>query len=96
MVAPMRHTWPLLLALAACSPDARQIVDAKKADAPVDVPVDGAGSGSNMAAMEPSPHDYGLELVVVVASMVVVVGPVRSSRRRREHDDDGDDATRGT
>ena len=81
----MRHTWLLIVALAACSPNPRVPVDAKKIDAPVDAPPDGAGSGSNVAAMEPSPHDYGLELVVVVASMVVVVGPV--SRRRREHDD---------
>ncbi len=81
MVTPMRLTWLLIVVLAACSPNPREVVDAKQ----VDAPVDGAGSGSNVAAMEPSPHDYGLELVVVVASMVVVVGPV--SRRRRDDDD---------
>ena len=87
MVAAMRHTWLLIVALAAagCGSDGRQVVDAKVDSKQIDAPPDGAGSGSNVAAMEPSPHDYGLELVVVVASMVVVVGPV--SRRRRDQDD---------
>jgi hypothetical protein len=52
-------------------------------DASVDAPTDGMGSGSNMAALEPSPRDGNLELVVVAASLVVVLGPASASRRRR-------------
>jgi hypothetical protein len=43
----------------------------------------GSGSGSDDMAMEPSPHDRNLELVVVASSLIVAVGPVVGSRRRR-------------
>jgi hypothetical protein len=89
----MQRAWLLIVALAACSPGGRQIVDAK-VDGPVDASHDAAGSGSDVAsASEPSPHDYGLELTVLATSMAVVVVPVRASRRRRQDDDD---ATRRT
>ena len=83
----MRRLLLIAVLAAGCGSNGRDIVDAKKIDAPVDAPPDGAGSGSNVAAtLEPSPRDHGLEVIVVVASMVVVVGPV--SRRRRKHGDD--------
>jgi hypothetical protein len=66
----------------ACSDDTQEhlITDGP----PKDAPSDGPGSGSDeMAALEPSPHDRNLELVVIASSLVVAVGPVVGSRRRR-------------
>jgi hypothetical protein len=86
----MRRTW-LLIAVMAAAVAAACGDDGHAPDArPIDAPADSAGSGSNVAMMEPSPPDHGLELMVMVASMVVVVAPVRA-RRRRE-----DDAARRT
>lgn len=67
----------------ACDGDnSSRITDA----APIDAPADATGSGSgsdDMAALEPSPKDRNLDLVVVASSLLVVVGPVVGSRRRR-------------
>ena len=52
-------------------------------DAAVDAPPDGAGSGSDAMALEPSPRDGNLELVVIGASVLVVLGPASAMRRRR-------------
>ena len=67
--------------IVACGTEGHQALDAQ---ARVDPRVDtGSGSGSDEMAMEPSPHDRNLELVVVASSLIVAVGPVIGSRRRR-------------
>ncbi|MDB4957373.1 MAG: hypothetical protein JWO36_4942 [Myxococcales bacterium] len=79
----------MVVLTAACGPDSRNGADARTVDAPsdasTDAPVDAAGSGSAAAiAMEASPHDLNLELMVVALGMIIAVGPVRGSQRRRD------------
>ncbi|HEY5924721.1 MAG TPA: hypothetical protein VIV11_23740 [Kofleriaceae bacterium] len=75
----------LLLFFAGCGLDT---IEHSGTDAAVDAPIDGMGSGSNMAAYEPSPRDGNLELVVIAASVVVVLGPASAMRRRRRAKDE--------
>ena len=64
---------------AACSPDRPAAPDATTDAAP-----DGAGSGSAAAfAMEASPKDTHLELMVAGLCLVIVAGPIRGSQRQR-------------
>ena len=91
-IVPMHRTWLLIaapivaLAAGACGSDDHHLPDARPVDAAHSVDAAGSGSNAVASAMETSPRDHGLELMVVVTSLVVVVGPVR--RRRRRDDDD--------
>jgi hypothetical protein len=72
--------------IVACGTEHERIPDAQvQIDAPGVELGSGSGSGSDEMAMEPSPHDRNLELVVVASSLIVAVGPVIGSRRRRRH-----------
>lgn len=82
----LRSALLMMVLTVACSPDARETprIDARD-DAPADGPPDAAGSGSAAAfAMEPSPHDGKLELMVVALGLVIAAGPARGLQRRRD------------
>ncbi len=66
-----------VLVAVACGSGGQETPDARSTDA--------AGSGSDTMAMEASPHDGHLDLMVAGLGLVIVA-PVRSSRRRRRPD----------
>ena len=89
IVAMVRTALVIMALGAACGDDSHKLPDAAlhdaAHDAPHDAPHDAAGSGSGTAfALEASPHDRGLEIMVVALGMVIAVGPVRRRQRRRD------------
>lgn len=79
----MRTALLLLVLTAACgriggnTPHA----DGPPADGP---PADAAGSGSAAVAMQVSPHDVNLEIMVVGLGIVIAAVPAGALRRRRD------------
>ena len=76
-----------LVALAfACGSDRPATPDARsdaKADAKADAPVDGPSGSAAAVALETSPKDSHLDLMVAGLCFVIVLGPMRRRDRAR-------------
>lgn len=72
----LARTVLLLLLFTGC----KEVINHEDPDADIDA----TGSGGGMAAaLEPSPRDGSLEIVVITTSLVVALVPIGAARRRR-------------